>query len=145
MVRISFIHQARPWNGGKCPSRCREFEQEKSAHWGLGTAPGREEMMCAGRQFPSAEGRKVNDSNRRWRSKSPAFSKWPQRLESTPQRADRGSPVRGRWQRVPWSMAGHVGRLPGQMDGLASGCSSCCFWSFHINKANISLEKHLYQ
>ena len=46
---------------------------------------------------------------------------------------------------VLWSMVGHMGRLSGQMDALAPGCSSCRFCSFHINKANISLEKHWYQ
>lgn len=106
-----------------------------------------EEKKCCAQVDSSQaqEGGKVNDRNQRLWSKSPAFITWKQRPESILQRAYRGCPVRGSGRRVPWSMVGCMGWLPGQMDGLASGCSSCCFWSFHINNANVSLGKHLYQ
>lgn len=60
VVRTSFIHHGWPWNGGReGPERCRKFERgKKRAHWGMGTVPGREEMLCSGRQFPSTGGRK---------------------------------------------------------------------------------------
>lgn len=42
--------------------------------------------------------------------------------------------------RLLWSIAGHMGRFPGQMDVLAFGYSSCCFWYAHVKRPNVGFR-----
>lgn len=46
--------------------------------------------------------------------------------------------------RLLWSIVGHMGRFPGQMNVLAFGYSSCCFWCVHVNRPNAGWGEYFH-